>query len=105
MMQAARVAVKLEETMNTMKRLHGAGWDAAAEPYRAVLRGVMKDSGTDNVLGVALQIAKGMDAKGVSPAMLLAVAAEMASTENPSHQPRRTECGVRLDGVVGGLNP
>ena len=84
MMQAARVAVKLEETMNTMKRLHGAGWDAEAEPYRAVLRGVMKDSGTDNVLGVALQIAKGMDAKGVSPTMLLAVAAEMASTENPT---------------------
>ena len=82
MMQAARVAVKLEDTMNTMKRLHGAGWDAEAEPYRAVLRGVMKDSGTDNVLGVALQIAKDMDAKGVSPTMLLAVAAEMASTEN-----------------------
>ena len=82
MIQAARVAVKLEKTMLTMKRLHGERWNKVAEPYRAVLRGVMKDAGTDNVLGVALQIAKGMDAEGHSPTMLLAVAAEMASSEN-----------------------
>jgi len=80
-MEQARLAVKLEDTLITMKRLYGEKWNEVAEPYRAVLRGVMKDSGTDNVLGVALQIAKGMDAKGVSPTMLIAVAAEMASSE------------------------
>ena len=93
MIQAARVAVKLEKTMLTMKRLHGERWNKVAEPYRAVLRGVMKDSGTDNVLGVALQIAKGMDAEGHSPTMLLAVAAEMASSENTTVDPRPTGKG------------
>lgn len=91
MMQVARVAVKLEEILNTMRRLLGAGWDAAAEPYRGMLRQKMRDEKTDNVLSAALPLAKWMDENGGDPAMLLAVAAEMASSENPTGQTRRDD--------------
>lgn len=78
LMQAARVAVKLESALQTMKRLHGDKWDEKAAPYRAVLNGVIGTEGC-SVLAAALPIAKAMSEAGESPVMLLAVAAEMCN--------------------------
>ena len=75
-MQAARVAIKLESALQTMKSLHGDKWPERAAPYRAVLDGVIGTEGC-SVLDAALPIAKAMSDAGESPVMLLAAAAEM----------------------------
>lgn len=77
-MKAARVAVKLESALCTMKRLHGDKWSERAAPYRAVLSGVIASEGC-SVLDAALPIATAMSNAGESPVMLLAVAAEMCN--------------------------
>jgi hypothetical protein len=89
-MQAARTAVKMEAALRTMKRLHSDKWDEKAAPYRAVLNGVIGTEGC-SVLEAALPIAKEMSEKGVSPVMLLAVAAEMcnANAANQAEAERR----------------
>jgi len=84
LMQAARVAVKLESALQTMKRLHGDKWEERAAPYRAVLNGVIGTEGC-SVLEAALPIAKAMSAAGESPVMLLAVAAEMCNANAEYH--------------------
>ena len=81
LMQAARTAVKLEAALQTMKRLYGDKWEERAAPYRAVLNGVIGTEGC-SVLEAALPIAKDMSEKGVSPIMLLAVAAEMCNANS-----------------------
>jgi hypothetical protein len=78
LMQAARVAAKLESALQTMKRLLGDKWEERATPYRTALQGIMATDGC-SVLDAALPVAKRMTAAGESPVMLLAVAAEMAS--------------------------
>ena len=78
MMQAARVTVKLESALQTMKRLHGDKWAEKSAPYRAVLNGVIGTEGC-SVLEAALPIAKAMSEAGETPVMLLAVAAEMCN--------------------------
>jgi len=83
LMKAARVAVKLESALQTMKQLHGDKWPERAAPYRAVLNGVIGTEGC-SVLEAALPIAKAMSAAGETPVMLLAVAAEMLITQTPS---------------------
>jgi hypothetical protein len=83
-MQVARVAVKLETILQTMKRLHGDKWDEMAAPYRAVLNGVVGTEGC-SVLDAALPIAKAMSEAGESPLMLIAVAAEMCNANAPAN--------------------
>ena len=73
-----QTASRMLEVRDTMKRLKGGDWNDAAERYRAVLRGLMRESRQTNPLAVALPIAQDMDAKGHSPLMLLAVATDMA---------------------------
>ena len=90
MIPAIKTAMMLEETMTTMKRLHGEKWNEAAEPYRKVLRDVLAKNQSTNVLGAALQIGKAMSREGLNPAMLLAVAADMVYTENPDVSGSRT---------------
>ena len=79
-MEAARVAVKLESALRTMKRLYGDKWAEKSVPYRATLNGVIGTEGC-SVLEAALPIAKAMSAAGESPVMLLAVAAEMCQEQ------------------------
>lgn len=67
-----------------MKRLHGPAWPEVSKPYRAVLAGVMGEEGC-GPLEAVIPIAKAMSAKGVSPIMVLAVAAEMC--EQPKGPP------------------
>ncbi len=81
LMQAARIAVKLEAALQAMNRLHGDKWEERAAPYRAVLNGVIGTEGC-SVLDAALPIAKAMSAAGESPVMLLAVAAEMCNAND-----------------------
>lgn len=68
-----KTAERMLEIRDTMKRLKGDKRQADSLPYR-----LMKQHGTDNPLAVATPIAKELDEKGVSPLMLLAVAADMA---------------------------
>lgn len=82
MIPAIKTAMMLEETMTTMKRLSGEKWNEVAEPYREVLRDLIRKNPTATLLGAALQVAKAMNAEGRNPAMLLAVAADMIYTEN-----------------------
>jgi len=76
--KSMEITKKLLACHAAMKTLHGDGWEEKAKPYRRVLKGVMEESGNDRVLSVAIQIGKDMSEKGHNPAMLLAVAAEMA---------------------------
>lgn len=66
LMQAARVAVKLESVLQTMKRLHGEKWDERSKPYRSALQGIMATEGC-NVLDAAFPVAKVMSDAGESP--------------------------------------
>lgn len=75
---ATETAERMLEIRDTMKRLKGDKWQADSLPYRDLLNRLMKQHNTDNPLAVATPIAKELDEKGVSPLMLLAVAADMA---------------------------
>jgi hypothetical protein len=101
LMQVARVAVKLESALQTMKRLHGDKWEERAAPYRAVLNDVIGVEGC-SVLEAALLIAKAMSDAGEMPVMLLAVAAEMCNANigicaNPPAEPGAGDGGGRLE--------
>ena len=92
LMQAARLALKLESAMQTMKRLHGEKRDERAQPYRTALQGIMATEGC-SVLNAALPVAKVMRDAGESPVMLLAVAADMAQIQPKQGVKKKTTGG------------
>ena len=72
------IAAKMFELRDTMKRLLGEKWDAKTADMRAILSGVMRETGDNNPLSAVLPIAKAMSAAGENPALLMAVAVDMA---------------------------
>ena len=75
---AVSLAVKLNDNLNVLRRLHGDKWKERTKVHRAVLSGLMKERSESNVMKIALEIGKQMSAANEDPTTLLAVATEMA---------------------------
>ena len=74
------IAAKMFELRDTMKLLHGDLWPNRSFPYRVLIQAAMDRTKTSNPLRAVIPIAKDMSNEGHNPAMLIAVAVEMAET-------------------------
>lgn len=84
LVRSVQISEKLLETRDAVKRLMGDRWPINLNQMRPIIEGIMKRSGEDNVLRAVLPIAKEMKDNGESPALLLAVACEMADPSSPN---------------------
>ncbi len=88
MIREIELAVELKQVHAAMKKMYGTRWPKQAAAHRKHIAAHMLRTGETNPLAAVIPVAKEMAAEGVSPAMVIAVAVEMASdTTPPKPQP------------------
>jgi len=72
------IAASMFQLRDSMKRLYAAEWQKKIVPFRGMIIEEMERTGNSNPLSAVIPIAKEMSAKGHNPALLMAVAVEIA---------------------------
>ena len=72
-----RLAVKLYDLRDALRRRHGNNWQDVVAKYRPHIEGMMKEEQAENPLEAVLPHAQKMSALGHNPLCMLAAAVEM----------------------------
>jgi hypothetical protein len=80
-----KISELLGENLYTCKRLHGDKWKSRTADLRGLLKMQMEATGETNPIAVATPVISAMARDGENPAMLIAVATDMAIETNQKH--------------------